>query len=61
MMEYNTLFDLKIFFFLSYGRNIIDIKAHAAFLNSMLNEDIPSIEDEEDDGEEESQNFSDEK
>ena len=60
MSLYEIIHKYVLFSYLSYGRYIINIKALAAFLNGLLNENIPSIEDEEDDEEEESQNISDE-
>ena len=55
---YEFIFKCVLFRYLSYGRYIIDLKAPAAFLNGLLIENIPSVED-EDDEEEEWQNVSD--
>ena len=50
-----NVFNIFKFRYLSCGRYIIDFKAPAAFLNGLLIENIPSVEDEE----EESENVSD--
>ena len=56
-LKYNEIYEIVykyvLFRFLSYGRYIIDFTALASFLNGLLNEDIPSIEVEENAEEEE--------
>ena len=57
---YKIIYKYVLYRYLSYGRYIIYFNAPTAFLNGLLNENIPYIEDGENDEEEESKNVTDE-